>query len=154
MKILIINIRILREIVILVTLSFLAGFSYTFVTKKGFFSNKEDNRILEIINLEKAKELHLSKKAIFIDSRHEFEYNMGHIEDAINIPLSRFNEYKNKLEEIPKSNILVVYCDGTECNSSFELGAKLFDSGYKNVRIFYGGWEEWKKNKLPTIPKN
>jgi rhodanese-related sulfurtransferase len=145
-----INREILYEALLLIAAALLLGFAYTFITKKGYFYEKKPSPSMEIISLIQTKELFASKNALFIDSRHEFEYNEGHIQGAINISLNEFATHIAHLTSIPKDRLLIIYCDGSQCNSSIELTLKLMELGYTNIKIFFGGWQEWKNNKLPV----
>lgn len=149
--------RTLFEALILIATAIVIGAVYTLLTKQGFFVDQkpkdEQTPVLEMISLERAKALLATDSALFIDSRHEFNYDMGHIPRSINIALSDFDLHCMRLEGIPKTKLLVVYCDGVQCNSSLELATKLMEIGYTNVRVFFDGWQEWKGNGLP-IEKN
>ena len=143
----------IRETLLLIVAAAILGFAYTFVTKQGFFSEKKSafsstTANLEMISLEKAKELYESQGVLFIDARHDFEYKMGHIRGAINIVLKEIDTHRILLESIPKEKMLIVYCDGAECNSSIELALKLMELKFTNVKVFFGGWQEWKANNL------
>jgi len=144
----------IRETLLLIVAAMILGFAYTFVTKQGFFSENTAHprpapSNLEMISLEKAKDLYESQGAFFVDARHDFEYKMGHIHGAINIALKEIDTHRNQLEGIPKEKMLVVYCDGVECNSSIELALKLMELKFTNVKVFFGGWQEWKANNFP-----
>jgi rhodanese-related sulfurtransferase len=144
----------IHEALLLITAATALGFTYTFVTKQGFFSeNKPVSSAttpnIEMISLEKAKGLYESQGALFVDARHDFEYKMGHIHGAINIALKEIDAHRIRLENIPKEKMLIVYCDGAECNSSIELALKLMELKFTNVKVFFGGWQEWKANNLP-----
>jgi rhodanese-related sulfurtransferase len=97
-------------------------------------------------------DLNFLKRALFVDARHACDYNVGHIEGAVNLPLHEFDKAHANLAAVPKDRMLVLYCDGVECNSSVELAKALHESGYVNVRIFYGGGNEWLAHKQPTEP--
>ena len=147
--------QLAREILLLIAAAVLLGFVYSFVVKLGFFSDKSpdptmSNPDLEMITLARAKELFESDSALFIDSRHEFEYRNGHIRGAINISLKEFDVHRNRLDDNLKNKLLVVYCDGAQCNSSIEVAVKLMEIGFKNILIFFGGWQEWSSANLPT----
>ena len=147
------NHRLIREVLLLIAAAILLGFAYTFVTKQGFFSeNKQAPAAatpnIEMISLEKAKDLYKSQGVLFIDARHDFEYKMGHVRGAVNIALKDINTRRNLLESIPKEKMLIVYCDGAECNSSIELAIKLIELKFVNVKVFFGGWQEWKASNL------
>jgi len=147
--------RSILEALLIITAAIVLGFAYTFVTKQGFFSSEDTaisavNTNMEMISLEKAKELHESHDALFIDSRHDYEYKMGHIHGSINITLNEIDTNSIMLEDIPKEKALIIYCDGAECNSSIELALKLIELKFINVKIFFGGWQEWKTHNYPV----
>jgi len=130
------------------------GIAYTYVTHQGFFlkpqaapSTAVSN--LEMITLAAAKDLFASSNTLFIDSRHEFDYQAGHIRGAVNIPLKMFDTHLALLNTISKDKPLIIYCDGAECNSSIELAVKLAESGFTRVKVFFGGWQEWSSAGLP-----
>lgn len=47
---------------------------------------------------------------LYIDVREPFEYAMGHVNGAINIPVSSLMKGSQKLADIPKDAELIVYC--------------------------------------------
>lgn len=102
-----------------------------------------------MISRDEAGSLFESGSAVFVDARHDFDFNLGHIKGAINVPLKDYDVKKSALDGIPKDRTMIAYCDGAECNSSIELSVKLMKDGYKNVRIFFGGWREWVDANLP-----
>ena len=57
---------------------------------------------------------------------------------------------KKALEGLKPEAPLVLYCEGVGCELSFFLGRELQGQGYKNIRIFYGGFPEWKDAGLPV----
>jgi rhodanese-related sulfurtransferase len=147
--------KLIQEALLLIVAATVMGFAYTFVTKQGFFSGKRTAfsaaaENLEMISLEKAKEMYESESALFVDARHEFQYKMGHIHGSINIALKDIDTHYIQLEGIPKEKTLIVYCDGAECNSSIELALKLMELKFTNVKIFFGGWQEWKTHNFPV----
>ena len=95
------------------------------------------------INLEQAYKLY-TMGIVFIDARDESEYKTGHIKNSINLSVYKFDKYKNVLSGISKSQTIVCYCGGTDCDLSIQLANKLFSLGYRNNYIFIGGWEQWK----------
>jgi len=149
----------LREATVLFLVSCVLGLGYNGLTRKGMFaaasSSSAPSQVAAeptpaFITYEEAAELYGSGKAIFVDARHEYDYNLGHIKGAINIPLGDFDARPQLISGIQKTSLLVVYCDGAECNSSIDLGRKLAAAGYANVKIFFGGWREWQMHNQPT----
>lgn len=103
-----------------------------------------------MIGVQEAQELFQSGTALFVDSRHEFDYKLGHIKGAVNIPLKDFGTRMDVLAKLPRDRTLVTYCDGAECNSSIELASRLHMAGFSGVKIFFEGWNVWKSLNLPT----
>jgi rhodanese-related sulfurtransferase len=147
----------LREAGILLVIATALGIVYTASTQKGMFANAPSLPPLKadgisapvMISRDQAQALFEAGASLFIDARHEFDFNLGHIRGAINIPLRMFEKKKSVLDSIPKTKSLVIYCDGAECNSSIELSATLAKAGYTDVKIFFGGWSEWTASNLP-----
>jgi len=101
------------------------------------------------IKLEQAYSLY-NKGILFIDARDEGDFDAGHITNSVNIPFDDFDNHKQKLEKMSKDKPMVIYCAGTECDLSHLLANLLFDKGYKQVYVFFGGWIEWLEAKYPT----
>jgi rhodanese-related sulfurtransferase len=101
------------------------------------------------ITLEQAYKL-FNNGVQFVDARDESDYLAGHITNSINIPFDDFDNHKQKLEQLSKEKPLVIYCAGTDCDLSILLGNLLFEKGYKQVYVFFGGWNEWLNVKYPT----
>jgi len=79
------------------------------------------------------------RAAVLLDVRPAIEFDHGHIEGAISIPL---DELGARLTELPKSKRIVTYCRGAYCLLADEAVALLRDYGYDAVRL-QGGWPEW-----------
>jgi rhodanese-related sulfurtransferase len=148
-----------RESGLIICAAVLLGFSYTFLSGKGFFGNpKSLDAIHSVktglapspISLPEAKMLFDTNGAFFIDSRHFFDFRRGHIKSAINIPLGEFDSKQETVSALPRDKVIIVYCDASECDSSIELAAKMYEKGLGGVRIFFGGWQDWNANKFPT----
>ncbi len=103
-----------------------------------------------LISLSQAYELY-KDKILFVDAREPEEYEDGHIAGAVNLPLFRLNEFSGRIAAMSKSQPLVTYCEGSDCDMSIRLGNELFSKGFKKVFVFFGGWEEWKQADYPVI---
>ena len=92
-----------------------------------------------------------SEGTIFVDARYPEDYKSGHVKGAINFPYEQFEQYSSQvMPKLPFDKEIITYCDGTECEASLLLARELRDRGYKNVKIFFGGWSEWQKAGLPV----
>ena len=84
--------------------------------------------------------------ATVLDVRSEDEFALGHVVDALNIPLAQL---ERRLAELPVDQQIVAYCRGPWCVLSFEAVALLRRRGYQ-VRRLEDGFPEWKVAGLPT----
>jgi rhodanese-related sulfurtransferase len=150
---------VLREAGVVLVASLLLGLSYNALSGKGIFGPDREripvpapsasSASSEIIPVEIAKSLFDTQTATFVDTRHAYDYNLGHIKGAINVPLTEADSAMAAFGK-DKSRTIVVYCDGAECNSSLEVGAKFVMAGHTDVRIFYAGWQSWNGLGYPT----
>lgn len=68
---------------------------------------------------------------IIIDVREPFEFKMGHVRDAINIPPSKLMAGASKLEGVSKDTELILYCkSGSRSAMSIHI---LQSMGYTNL---------------------
>lgn len=81
------------------------------------------------VNYSEAVKLTDEKSAIIIDVRTNDEYENGHIENAINIPLDEINNITSYISD--KNTYIIVYCkSGNRSKNALELLKKI---GYSNV---------------------
>jgi rhodanese-related sulfurtransferase len=100
-------------------------------------------KISDVINL------HTQKAAIFIDARDQWDHSEGHIPGSLNIPEFSFESEDIDLKKIDKDKLLIVYCDGDDCDTSKRLALQILKLGYANVYVYLGGMNEWKDAGLP-----
>ena len=69
----------------------------------------------------------------------------------MNVPFETTNRktLKELTARFPADKAIVIYCSGGDCLSSLGLAKLLVDLGIKEVRVFLGGWSEWKQAGLP-----
>jgi rhodanese-related sulfurtransferase len=148
-----------REAALIAAAAVLLATSYNALTGKGIFSDAKHEPSAPpvaqevpptFILFEEALGFFNSGEGLFVDARHEYDYKLGHIKGAVNLPLKEFDTHTAVYAGWPKDKLLVVYCDGAECNSSVELAKKLSAAGFTNVKIFFGGWTEWQTNQKST----
>jgi rhodanese-related sulfurtransferase len=137
------------------------------ITLKGNWSPKTTTDSLEVpygyeegedppaISLDYAMMKFQSKNTIFLDARYPEDFGAGHIKGAINLPWEEYEEYApDILPKLPKDEEIIAYCDGTECETSLLLARELVDLGYKDVKVFFGGWQEWQDAGLSVETGN
>lgn len=84
---------------------------------------------------------------VVLDVREAPDFILGHIEKAINIPLSKFSEDLGNLQKYKKNLILLTCQTGTRASAAAKLLTK---SGFENVLVLTGGMNAWQDEyKLP-----
>lgn len=106
---------------------------------------------VERIDLARAWKLFQQGNGMFVDARSEEEYNAGHIPGAMLLSSEMFDaNIGSILSLIPLDTLIVTYCSGAACGSSREVAELLKEEGYRNVKVYYGGWEDWVKAGYPV----
>lgn len=78
------------------------------------------------------------QNTVILDVRTKAEYELGHIEGSVNIPV---DELRTRLSEIPRDKEIVVYCQvGLRAYIATRI---LMQNGYK-VKNLSGGWKTYK----------
>ncbi|QKQ24418.1 rhodanese-like domain-containing protein [Candidatus Ruthia endofausta] len=85
-----------------------------------------------------------SSDLILLDVREEKERKTGYIDDDIHIPLA---SVKGKLSSLDKRKKILVYCRNG--SRSAHIAGLLTRNEFENVYSLKGGFQAWKKAKLP-----
>lgn len=82
---------------------------------------------------------------VLVDARSPELFAAGHIEGALSLPLADIDVVlPDFTARIGKDRVVVTYCSGFGCPDSFDLGMRLIEAGYVDVRVFEGGYPEWR----------
>lgn len=150
--------RILRQALALAALSVLVAAAVHFPLIKRFargefresFFVQADYPGVRLITLAEAEDLWRAGEAAFIDARTADLYREGHVPRALSAPAREAEEsLPSFFERLPLEGALAVYCEGGDCQSSLNLAKRLYQAGFRDIRVLSGGWEEWKKAGLP-----
>jgi rhodanese-related sulfurtransferase len=98
------------------------------------------------VDVEAAKNMISSAdEPIIIDVREDNEYNLGHIENAINIPRGDIlSKVETVLAARDKSAQVILYC--ASGNRSALAGIIMHELGYANIVSLKGGYINWKRS--------
>jgi rhodanese-related sulfurtransferase len=102
------------------------------------------------LSTEEAKKVYDSGKALFIDARGAKLYQKGTIMGAFNMPTKKFKANAGLLPADKKA-LIISFCNGVKCEKSDVLAGMLIKAGYTNVKVYPGGYPEWKEKKLPLM---
>ena len=116
---------------------------------KEEISIAEDETIAEVTSISVEEVYDIIKNNqdyIILDVRTKEEFNEGHLEDAILIPVS---ELESRLGELPKDKPIITYCkSGGRSGNAAEI---LVDNGFKEVYDMTGkGIIEWEEKGYPV----
>lgn len=118
--------------------------------RQAFFL-KESYPGLVFITLPEVVELWHNQTALIVDSRQASEFRRGHVPGAISVPLEEIKSGNyGSLERLTTAKPLVIYCEGGDCLTSYNLARFLYERGYRDLRVFSGGWAEWLAAGLPV----
>jgi rhodanese-related sulfurtransferase len=77
-----------------------------------------------------------------VDTRLEHQYDEQHLPGAVNI---EWREIVTRDREIPRDRPVVLYCDTGLLSSKAHLALRLL--GHENVKVLFGGFNEWKMHQ-------
>jgi rhodanese-related sulfurtransferase len=87
----------------------------------------------------------MTEGGVIVDARSPELFAAGHIEGAVSLPLVEIDAVlADFIARIDKERAVVTYCSGFGCPDSFDLGMRLIEEGYSDVRVFEGGYPEWR----------
>lgn len=94
-----------------------------------------------------------SHGALFLDARRTQAYTLGHIAGAMGLSVWE-GGLDAKVEQLAAlapdlKAPVVIYCSGGGCTDSHILAQKLWVVGFKNLRIYTGGFPEWEARAWP-----
>ena len=85
---------------------------------------------------------------VVVDALAPMSFAHSHLPGAINLPPEWVDE--RGARRIPDVEAeVVVYCASATCDSSVEVGSRLVELGYQNVRHYVGGKKDWVDAGLP-----
>ena len=109
----------------------------------GYFNDRDS---LEAVSRKELLKRSKDGLVTVLDVRPSEEYDVGHIPDALNIPLDEIEQY---LATLSKEQEIIAYCRGEYCVLAFEAVATLRKKGF-NARRLEEGYPEWKAAGLPV----
>jgi rhodanese-related sulfurtransferase len=107
-----------------------------------------DAAIAEIGCRELWETLERDEELVLIDALSPISYAAVHLPGAVNVAPHMVDDLAERL--IPGFDAaIVVYCANRGCDSSVDVARRLIELGYRNVRHFAGGKQEWREAGLP-----
>ena len=137
----------------LAVLALLSAFIYHFANDQGFLAHANATSAIQQahlgnfiakINEDQVGELLNDGDAAFVDARYARDFEAGHLEGAISIPVdANQSQFDDAASQIGRDAHIVVYCQSAGCRFAEKVAVRLIEEGFANVSIFKGGWRQW-----------
>ena len=102
---------------------------------------------MKTIKKEELKEkLDNKDKFKLVNTLSQWQYNAKHIPGSIHVGSHEMAE-----EKLERDDDIVVYCSHKECSASQMAYHMLVSHGYKHVRRYEGGIDEWEESGFPLV---
>jgi rhodanese-related sulfurtransferase len=135
----------------------LAAASYGFrpgllpLVPPGPAASEESDQLYKEISFEQAREMFADRQALFADARPSVAYEEGHIQGAVHLDPTVFEQWADMLmSSYGSDQPIITYCEGAQCTLSKELAEKLTWLGFQKVYFVVDGWGQWTKHRLPV----
>jgi rhodanese-related sulfurtransferase len=125
---------------------------YHFVCDDGLLANAQATMAIQqahggnfISKIGEAKVRNLlSDGAVLIDARYSRDYQAGHLDGALNLPVDANDAARHGImSAVRNDSRIVIYCQSKGCKFAEKIAVDLIDDGFSHVSIFRGGWNEW-----------
>jgi rhodanese-related sulfurtransferase len=104
--------------------------------------------LTEISRDELKQKLDAGDEFVIVDALAPMSFAHSHLPGAINLPPAWVDD--RGPQRIPDLGTeLVVYCTNETCDASVQTAERLIELGYRNVRHYRGGKQDWKDAGLP-----
>ncbi|MBN2411480.1 rhodanese-like domain-containing protein [candidate division KSB1 bacterium] len=103
------------------------------------------------INRIQLKKLLLDNRAVLLDARLPDAWASGHLPGAINTPLEMLGRFMDQIENLPREDWIVTYCDGPPCELGEQLARELKNMGFARVAFYPEGLNDWLRAGEPII---
>lgn len=105
---------------------------------------------IEIVSPEEAASIMESEAAVLVDVRSKKEFEAGHIEGAINIPVDSENLHEI-IARLDQEEPVMVYCNGGR--QSAQCAKILEEKGFTKIFDLDGGLSTWKASGREIVLK-
>ena len=111
--------------------------------------------LIYFLTPDEAMDLMYDSSTVFVDIRSIYDYDLGHLENAINIPIPELllKENKPRFEKWKKDSVTVVLY-GNDEREAVNPWMLLYELGYTNTCVLMGGYGYIDKLYSDELPEN
>jgi len=116
---------------------------YTRPAEARFASDRREQRARDTraLTLRDVRWHYDNASAAFIDARPRDDFDDGHVPGAYNVPADYIDQYMEPIwRDVPFDQLIIVYCEGGDCDAGERVAEYLRTAGYARVHIFRDGW--------------
>jgi rhodanese-related sulfurtransferase len=135
----------MKRTTLLYLISLLVVVAMVWLTLRLLPQQIEQKQIASTVTVADAAE-YFSAGAFLLDVREQSEWEAGHVEGAVLIPLG---ELSTRMSEVPTDKIVLVICRSG--NRSAQARDQLRAAGYTQVTSVDGGMNAWIQAGLPVV---
>ncbi len=88
------------------------------------------------------------EEGVVVDVRGQADFNKGHIQGALNIPLSKIKDSVKELEKYKNKPMIMVCANGIQVASACQTLKK---EGFSKLHKLSGGMTSWQGDNLPIV---
>ncbi len=125
---------------------FLALFAITFML--AFDPSRRGSAGVKRISAVQLPQLISHDSAVVVDVCESDEFNSGHIQKAINLPLSSFKDQVGKITKYQNKPLVLTCHSGNRAGRAATILKK---NEFSDLYILTGGMNSWKKENLPVV---
>lgn len=103
-----------------------------------------------VISLDQMKRVVAERRAMVLDARTPAEYAEGHISGAENLYAVEPDTWVERIADLPRDTLLVIYCSNPHCPYGRDLAEFLGAFGFSNMLLYDDGWDGWTGAGLPA----
>lgn len=149
--------RTIFQMVILVAIGSALGLAYNAVSPGGIPVQGGKPQMwgekgVRMMKLDEVQYYLQQPGTVLVDARSIYEYKLGHIPGALNLPVDNFDQvFRQVAPKLKPAKLVIVYCSGGSCGTSEEVAKKLMEHGLTGDRlaIFSDGLPGWMGANLP-----
>ncbi len=107
--------------------------------------------VFRVITLAQMQRVAAEGRGMILDARSPAEYEAGHIGGALNMYAVEPESFVERIVDIPRDTLLVIYCSNRHCPYGRDLAEFLGAFGFTNMLLYDDGWDGWAEARLPSV---